>query len=69
MLNDIGSTPLWLAVVLLVIYFIPWGAAVTNGRKDVLSIFILNLFVGWTVIGWVLALVWACLPERKKHDT
>jgi len=25
-----------------------------------LAIFMLNLLLGWTVIGWVVALIWAC---------
>jgi hypothetical protein len=24
------------------------------------AIFVFNLFLGWTVLGWILALVWAC---------
>jgi hypothetical protein len=29
---------------------------------------VLNLFTGWTVIGWIVALVWAIRPmwERRR---
>ena len=26
--------------------------------------FSLNLFLGWSLIGWVVALIWACKSER-----
>ena len=48
-----------LLIVLLPIYFLP--AIVASNRKHPSSaaIFIFNLFLGWTFLGWVLALVWA----------
>jgi hypothetical protein len=51
----------------LCIYFIP--SAVASGKKHIAGIFILNLFLGWTFLGWVIALVWAVsdekLPKKK----
>jgi hypothetical protein len=41
----------------LLIYFLPF--IVGRNRKDYLRILILNLFLGWTFIGWVAALIWA----------
>ena len=40
-------------------YFLPAMVAWTNGRRNTSAIFALNLFLGWTLIGWVVALVWA----------
>lgn len=34
-------------------------------RRNVLAIFILNLFLGWTGIGWVVALIWAVLKDKE----
>jgi hypothetical protein len=31
----------------------------------VVGIFLLNLFLGWTVVGWVVALIWAITSEPK----
>ncbi|HXZ31784.1 MAG TPA: superinfection immunity protein [Terriglobales bacterium] len=42
-----------------VIYFLPTIVAVARSKRDTMSIFVLNLFLGWTAIGWVIALVWA----------
>jgi len=42
-----------------VIYFLPTIIAAARSKRDVMSIFVLNLLLGWTAIGWVIALVWA----------
>jgi hypothetical protein len=30
-----------------------------RSKRNTLSIFLLNFFLGWTLVGWVVALVWA----------
>jgi Superinfection immunity protein len=40
-------------------YFLPAIIGIARSKRDLLSIFLLNLFLGWTLIGWVVALVWA----------
>lgn len=50
-----------LIVLLLPIYFLP--AILGRKKRDWAAIFVLNLFLGWTFLGWVLTLVWAL-----KHD-
>jgi len=42
-----------------VLYFLPWIIALVRGKRDTLGIFLLNFFLGWTFIGWIVALVWA----------
>jgi hypothetical protein len=46
-----------------VMYFLPTIVALARSKRDALAIFLLNLFLGFTVIGWIVALVWAA-----KHD-
>lgn len=41
------------------IYFLPYLIANSKGHDQETAIFILNLFAGWTIIAWVIALVWA----------
>lgn len=43
----------------LVMYFLPLLIALARSKRDLLTIGLLNLFLGWTLIGWVVALVWA----------
>jgi len=43
----------------LILYFTPSIIAICSGRNNGLAIFILNLLLGWTGIGWVIALIWS----------
>jgi hypothetical protein len=43
----------------LVMYFLPSIIALARSKRDLTTIFLLNLFLGWSVIGWIVALVWA----------
>jgi T4 superinfection immunity protein len=43
----------------LILYFLPSIIALARSKRDLLAIFLLNLFLGWSVIGWIVALVWA----------
>lgn len=45
-------------LILLAIYLIPALLATLKKHKNVTAIWILNIFAGWTFIGWVGALVW-----------
>lgn len=42
------------------ILFLPTGVAMIRNHPNKLAIFLVNLFLGWTFLGWVAALVWAC---------
>lgn len=48
----------------MVVYFAPVLVAASRQHPDVNAIAILNLFLGWTFIGWVIALVWAFKAHR-----
>jgi hypothetical protein len=51
--------PMLLLFALLSIYLFPTAIAAKFDNRNLLSIFILNVFLGWTVLGWVTALIWA----------
>jgi len=40
-------------------YFLPSLIAIARSKRDIAGIVLLNFFLGWTMIGWVVALVWA----------
>jgi len=42
-----------------VMYFLPSIIALIRSKRDTLAIFLLNFFLGWSVIGWFIALIWA----------
>ncbi len=41
------------------LYLLPSFAAVVRRRHNLSAIFTVNLLLGWTVIGWVVAAMWA----------
>lgn len=46
-------------------YFAPVIVALARDHRQKLAIFILNLFLGWTILGWVGALVWSATSDVK----
>lgn len=50
--------------VLIVFYFLPFCLAAARAHENTTGVFLLNAVLGWTVLGWVLALVWASTGER-----
>jgi Superinfection immunity protein len=51
----------------ILIYFVPTIAAMTSKSSSFQAIFILNLFFGWSGIGWLVALGWAVSPPKKDR--
>lgn len=50
----------------LFMYFIPTLTAISNKKTNTTAIFALNLMLGWTLVGWVVSLVWALTKEPAK---
>lgn len=46
-------------IIFIIIYFLPTIVALLRKHPSKLGIFFLNLFLGWSFIGWVLSLVWS----------
>jgi hypothetical protein len=58
-----------LAVLLSVFtigYFVPTTVAIIRKRTNTTAIFLLNFFLGLTVIGWIVALIWATTEDNKQ---
>jgi len=55
-------------MAMIAVYFAPAFVALIREHHNSLAIATLNLFLGLTVIGWVVALVWALTnpPEAKE---
>jgi hypothetical protein len=56
------SMGLLIFTTLAALYFLP--TLIGMSRRNVGAIFFLNLFLGWTVIGWVVCMVWALTKEE-----
>jgi hypothetical protein len=63
-MTDVVSSLAMLAVVLAV-YLVPWIVAKYRGHANSLAIFWLNALLGWLVVGWVAALIWALIAQKK----
>jgi hypothetical protein len=52
----------------LAIYFVPTIVARTRGHRNAMAIGVLNLLLGWMLVPWVIALVWACLADQARAE-
>lgn len=50
--------------VLTLGYFLPWMIGAMRGKSNAWGIFWLNLLLGWTLIGWIVAFVLAVMPHQ-----
>jgi hypothetical protein len=50
----------------IALYFVPTIIAVLRKHRNTGAIVALNALLGWTMIGWVLALVWALMVPNKE---
>lgn len=50
-------------VILVVAYFIPSLVAFLRRKRNAFAIFVLNLFLGWTFVGWFAAFIWSVTAE------
>ncbi|MNJ28991.1 hypothetical protein D3C77_235470 [compost metagenome] len=53
------------AVTAALFYFPPTIVAWIRQHPNRVSIFLLNLLLGWTVIGWFIALIWSASATRR----
>ena len=60
-----------LGVILLgaTVYFIPSIVARSKKHKNFSALLVLNIFLGVTYVGWVIALVWALIKEQHKNHS
>jgi hypothetical protein len=47
----------------VLLYFLP--TIIGHGKRDSAGIFLVNLLFGWTGVGWIIALLWACASEPR----
>jgi hypothetical protein len=48
-------------LILLAIYFLP--TLIGSRKRNAGAIFAMNLLLGWTLVGWVVSLVWALTQD------
>ena len=53
-------------ILFLLLYLAPWMLAACRSHHQSLAIFALNVLLGWTGLGWIIAFVWACTAVRPR---
>jgi ABC-type transport system involved in multi-copper enzyme maturation permease subunit len=72
MIAFIGSTDVSIVLSVffgLCFYFAPTLVASCAKSRHVIAIAVFNFFLGWTVLCWILALVWACMAYGDPPET
>lgn len=52
-----------LAVMILAVYFLPAIIAKVRHHSNTMPILLLNVFLGWTILGWLGALIWCATAQ------
>ena len=55
-----------ISFVITSLYFLPYLTAQRQNHIKLRTIYLLNIFTGWTVIGWITIMIWLCTPSRTK---
>lgn len=50
-------------VAVAVLYFVPTIIAESKGKRNKNAVLMLNILLGWTFVGWVVALVWSLTED------
>lgn len=53
-------------ILIAVLHFLPTIIALARGHHNGFAIFLTNLLLGWTVIGWVVAFIWSCTAIERR---
>ena len=67
MLVVAGLATIPAVTLVLVVYFMPLIIAMSRNSPHSAPLMALNLFLGWTLIGWVAALCWALMPIKLEQ--
>ena len=68
MIGGLGMPELLVVFALLIgcaFYFLPTYFAVKRQHNKKAAVIALNIFTGWTFLGWVGSLVWSLLEDNR----
>ena len=67
MVEDPSLTGVIGVIVLVSCYFMPTIVALVRDKRGAGGVALVNFFLGWTVIGWFVALIWASSGITRKE--
>ena len=47
-------------------YMLPWAIAAIRSSRNAYTVFWVNLLLGWTIVGWIVALVMSLREHRMR---
>lgn len=62
-----GYTAFIIVSILVNIYIAPSLIAHLTERRHRWPITVINVFLGWTLVGWVVSLSWAVMKDREQQ--
>ena len=54
----------WVLAIASGLYLLPWAIAATRNKQRLAPIVLINIFLGWSLVGWIVALVMACTSDQ-----
>jgi VIT1/CCC1 family predicted Fe2+/Mn2+ transporter len=66
--EEVGAVILLVLFLIISLYFLPTVVAFSSNSRLAPAVLVVNLFLGWTGLGWIGALVMAVLPSRKETN-
>lgn len=52
----------------ILMYWLPTVIAIVRQAHSALGVFLLNFFLGWTVLGWFFALIWSLAADNRVQQ-
>jgi len=65
--GDLGLSIFCVGIIGFYVYFLPTIIADENIHPNTTAIFVVNIFFGVTLIGWVVAMIWAVIKNDRLH--
>jgi len=56
----------WIVTAVTLLYTLPWAIAATRGKANLDTIVLVNVLLGWTIVGWWIALVMSVLDHKVR---
>ncbi|MFY3630377.1 superinfection immunity protein [Achromobacter xylosoxidans] len=65
--GSVGFLTLVLGASGVCFYFLPSIEASLRKQPNMVSIALVNVFLGWTLVGWVVAMAWGCAARQERQ--
>ena len=62
----IGIPELITLIALLLLHFLPTIIALSRDHSNTVMIILINIFLGWTGLGWFTCLIWSFIDTKDE---